>query len=319
MPRIVYSSHYNIGFFGFEKLHPFDSRKYGRAWKCLRRRFGAKLNQIWIRPKKPVSRLDLLAVHEDFYLESLRDRKVLADALELPPLSYLPHCLADWCVLKPMRWATEGTIIAAREALRHGIAVNLSGGYHHAKPEGGEGFCVYSDIGVAICNLREQGVVEQDCRVAYIDLDAHQGNGVCHTFLNDKAVFIFDVYNSMIYPFADEIAKERVDCNLPVVSSCSENEYLRLVSANLPGFLDSIQRTKRVSLAVYNAGTDVYKDDPLGGLNLSAQGILQRDLYVTRELRKRGIPMVMLPSGGYTRVSYKLIAESVSRILEEAD
>ena len=317
MPRIVYSRHYNIGFFGLEKLHPFDSRKYGRAWRCLRGHFGAVLRRIWVRPPRPVRREELLKVHESDYLNRLRQPKYVASALEIPQLRYAPSWLIDWCVLRPMRWATMGTVVAARECLHHGFAVNLGGGYHHAKPGGGEGFCIYSDIALAIYFLRHEGLLAADDRVAYVDLDAHQGNGVCHTFMQDKRIFVFDMFNSTIYPSYDVEARERIDCAVRLPGACHELDYLRELKGRLPGFLDSIAQQQRVALAIYNAGTDVFLGDPLGGLKLSANAILQRDLFAVQELRKRGLPTLMLLSGGYTSVSYKLIADSVSRLLEE--
>jgi histone deacetylase 11 len=317
MPRVVYSRHYNIGFFGLERLHPFDSRKYGRAWKCLRRRFGAVLRQIWVRPPRPVRREELLTVHQQDYLNRLRQPKYAASALEVPQLRYAPSWLIDWCVLRPMRWATMGTVVAARECLRHGFVVNLGGGYHHAKPGGGEGFCIYSDIALAIHFLRHEGLLAADDRVAYVDLDAHQGNGVCHAFMRDNRVFIFDMYNAAIYPAYDAAARERIDCDVGFAGRCHETDYLRKLQDRLPGFLDSIMQQRRVALAIYNAGTDVVRGDPLGGLKLSADAILQRDMFVAQELRKRGLPAMMLLSGGYTPVSYKLVADSVIRLLEE--
>ncbi len=209
-----------------------------------------------------------------------------------------------------------GTIRAAKECIQHGFAVNLGGGYHHAKPDGGEGFCIYSDSAMAVHSLRTDGLLADDDRVAYVDLDAHQGNGVCHAFMDDNRFFIFDMYNSTIYPCYDTEAQDRIDCNVRLASACREDEYLRKLEDRLPVFLDSISQSQTVGLAIYNAGTDVYVDDPLGGLNISADAILQRDLFVVRELRKRGIPTVMLLSGGYTRVSYQLVADSVIRLLE---
>jgi histone deacetylase 11 len=316
MPRVVYSPHYNIGFCGLERLHPFDSRKYGRAWRCLRRHFGAGLNQIAVRPSRPIRRDELLAVHEALYLDQLRQSKYVACALELPPLRHLPHWVIDRQVLRPMRWATMGTVIAAREALQHGFAVNLGGGYHHARPDCGEGFCIYSDIALAIHSLRNDRPLAADARIAYIDLDAHQGNGVCHSFMRDNSVFIFDIYNSTIYPCYDVRAQQRVDCDVRLTSACDEREYLNELQRMLPVFLDSITRSESIKCAIYNAGTDVFTDDPLGGLNLTANGILRRDLYTVRELRRRGIPTLMLLSGGYTSVSYQLVANSVIRLLE---
>ena len=147
--------------------------------------------------------------------------------------------MTDWRVLRPMRWATAGTVLAAREAMRTGgLAVNLSGGYHHASRDRGEGFCVYSDIGIAITMLRDAGVLAPDDRVVYVDLDAHQGNGVARVFVDDPRVFIFDVYNELIYP-RDAHARRRIDCDLPVPPGCDDGRYLSLLRAELPPFLDA--------------------------------------------------------------------------------
>ena len=228
----------------------------------------------------------------------------------------LPGRVIDWCVLRPMRWATMGTIMAARESFENGLAVNLAGGFHHAKPAGGEGFCIYSDIALAVHALRDEGLLAEEDRVAYVDLDAHQGNGVCHAFMDDSRIFIFDVYNGTIYPSYDTVARGRIDCDVRLDGSCDENGYLHELKARLPGFLDSIAHSGSVGLAIYNAGTDVFRGDPLGGLDLSSEGVHERDLFVVEELRSRGIPTLMLPSGGYTRASYRLLADSVIRLVE---
>ena len=74
--KIVYSRHYDIGFFGFERLHPFDSRKYSRAWKCLKRELSSRLKRLHVKPDRPVSQEELLRVHSAEYLEQLRTSKV---------------------------------------------------------------------------------------------------------------------------------------------------------------------------------------------------------------------------------------------------
>ena len=112
-------------------------------------------------------------------------------------------------------------MMAARECVEHGFAVNLGGGFHHANRDGGEGFCIYSDIALAIHMLRNDGSLADDGRVAYVDLDAHQGNGVCHVFRRDDRVFIFDMYNSRIYPVSDVEARRRIDCDVPLTSAAT--------------------------------------------------------------------------------------------------
>lgn len=316
MCRVVYSPKYNIGFYGLERLHPFDSRKYGRAWKQLRAHFGTSLRQIHVAPERAVSREELLLVHTEAYLKQLSSSMYVAQALELPPLQFLPFWIIDHHVLRPMRWATRGTILAAQEALEHGLAINLSGGYHHAKPDQGEGFCIYADAAIAVAALRKQALISETDRIIYVDTDAHQGNGVSHAFMNDSRAFLFDIFNARAYPQNDFAAWERLDCAIGVTGSWTDREYMLELKNRLPGFLDSVCQSP-VGLAIYNAGTDIFAGDPLGGLNISAATIRERDLYIVDELRKRQIPTIMLLSGGYTKQSYQLVADSVTGLLEK--
>jgi histone deacetylase 11 len=313
-PRVVYARHYNIGFPGLQRLHPFDMRKYGRAYAALRRELGGELRRRTLRPTAQATREQLLHVHTPQYLQRLRDSAYVARALEVPPLARVPGWLLDRLVLRPMRWATAGTILAAREAMACGLAINLSGGYHHASPNRGEGFCIYNDIAIAISVLRQTGMLATDERVAYVDCDAHQGNGVCHAFANERRVFIYDQYNRAIYP-ADPAARRRIDCDVPLSPNTIDREYLGALESNLPRFLDGVARAGPIRFAVYNAGTDIYRDDPLGALSVTAAGVLKRDRFVLCELVERGIPTIMLPSGGYTSESYRLIADSVADAL----
>jgi histone deacetylase 11 len=313
--KLAYTRRYNIGFLGLERLHPFDSRKYGRAWRAVGREARRSRNRAWVGVPRPASVADLAAVHEPAYLDRLRNPKELARALELPFVRRLPRWAVWWAILRPMRWAVAGSLVAARQALRAGLAVNLSGGYHHAKPDRGEGFCVFNDVAYLVHGLRAEGRLAADDRVAYIDLDAHQGNGVCHHFRSDRQVFIYDAFNPRIYPSYDRDARDRIDCPVPLPDPCTGGPYLRLLELSLPGFLDSVGRSGRVGLAVYNAGTDVYEADALGGLGLSAADVLRRDMYVIDQLRARGIPVVMLLSGGYSRESYRLVANTVVELL----
>lgn len=164
--------------------------------------------------------------------------------------------------------------------------------------------------------LREEKRIGETDLVAYIDLDAHQGNGVCHQFLADRRVVIFDMYNGRNYPAYDKTAIRRIDWDVPLSPGCSGATYLDKLTSQLPDFLDLIGYSASVPLAIYNAGTDVFEGDILGGLQLSADDVRQRDLFVVEELRQRNIPVVMLLSGGYSRVSYQLVAASIMEFIE---
>jgi histone deacetylase 11 len=315
MTALVYSPRYDITFLGFERLHPFDSRKYGRAWAELRRRIGPRLDTLHVPVDREASDAELLLAHTPEYLARWSSG-VVADAMQASILRYLPSGLLRWRVITPMRWAVRGTILAVREAVRRGIAVNFSGGYHHAKPDRAEGFCIYSDIAIGIRHARNEGILPPTGRIAYVDLDAHQGNGVCHQFRNDPTVFLFDQFNADVYPLGDFVARDRIDCAVPVTTGCPGAEYLRLLRERLPGFLDSVGR-EGIALGVYNAGTDIFAGDPLGRLAVSAADVVERDRFVVGEFRRRGVPVVMMPSGGYTRESYRLIASGVAAILAD--
>jgi histone deacetylase 11 len=177
MIPLVYHPRYNVTAFGLKRLHPFDGRKYRRIHDALIAR-GLHRRRDFHRPR-PVGRRDLLKVHTSEYLGSLRSPDALARILEVAIVGRLPGWVIDWRILRPMRYATGGTVLACRLALEHGVAINLGGGHHHAASGWGGGFCVYADVPLAVKILHEEGKVG---RVLVVDLDAHQGNGTAAVF-----------------------------------------------------------------------------------------------------------------------------------------
>ena len=145
-------------------------------------------------------------------------------------------------------------------------------------------------------------------------MDAHLGNGVSHFFMKDCSFKIFDMFNADIYPSQDEKAKQRLDFPIYLESGCKDEVYLDYLKRMLPCFLEDIDNTK---FAIYNAGNDVYENDPLGGMNISRQAILERDCFVINELYNRKIPVMMLLSGGYTAVSFEMIADTIYNFMKE--
>jgi histone deacetylase 11 len=313
--HLIYSPRYDIRFLGIERLHPFDSRKYSRAFALLRERLGPALERWVIAPPAPLSEQQLLQVHMPYYLRQLRKPGCVARALELPLLRFFPAFVLERAALRPMRWACAGTLLAGQLALENGFAVNFAGGYHHAKPGSGEGFCVYSDIALLIHALRRSGRLPSYSPVAYVDLDVHQGNGVCHCFLDERNVIILDAFNRWIYPADDTLARQRVNYPLPLDEGCDDAVYLDLLRTHLPRFFDMVACTKAPALVIYNAGTDILRGDPLGRLAVSERGVLERDMFVVQQARQRDLPVVMLLGGGYTQTSHVVIADSVEALL----
>lgn len=310
---LVYSPHYDFGTRLINAFHPYDARKYTRAYRCIKKMIGSHKELRLIKPNKKVSRSTLELVHQVDYLDrDLQNQKYLSRALELPGLANLPLFILERTVLEPMRWAVSGTILASEKALIYGGAINLAGGFHHAASAHGHGFCVYADVAIAIQHLRKRAELSQNARIVHIDLDAHMGNGIARIFENDYNVSLFDMYNEHIFP-SDRQAQKRIDWNIPLEHRTSSNDYLALLKSNLINFLESDRKPK---LAFLNAGTDVFKKDPYGGLNLSYSAIIERDQFVIRTLNERSIPWVMLPSGGYSAESYRLLADSVISLVK---
>jgi len=326
-PRIVWSPNYDfwIPLPGLQRLHPFDARKFSRVHRELRRRFPGCLDGWITAPAAPASRSDLEEVHAPEYLNSLDSFEVVCAVLELPQRlrwwlalaqRFLPFWRMGSLVLKPMRWGTMGTLRAAELALEHCSAVNLSGGYHHAWPDHGEGFCFFADVALAVRRLWQTGRLGPDDRVLYIDLDAHQGNGVERAFYDEPRVCIFDMYNAANFP-QDSYARSRINEDVPLDWGTKTEEYLAILRRRRPDYVCELLATGPPRLAIYNAGTDIYEWDALGGLAVSRQGVLERDQFVFDTLTGAGIPWVMVLSGGYSAESYQLVAESVCYLIRQ--
>ncbi|XP_029907040.1 histone deacetylase 11 [Myripristis murdjan] len=299
---IVYHPDYNITFMGLEKLHPFDAGKWGKVIRFLKEE--GLISDGNIVEAHEATEEDLLVVHTKRYLNRLKWSLVVASITEIPPLLFLPNFLVQRKVLRPLRTQTGGTIMAGKLAVERGWAINVGGGFHHCSSDRGGGFCAYADITLAIKFLFER--VQGISRATIIDLDAHQGNGHERDFLDDKRVFIMDVYNRYIYP-GDGFAKRAIKRKVELDWGTEDSEYLQKVELHSEGALNEV----RPDIIVYNAGTDILDGDPLGGLSISPQGIVKRDEIVFRAAKRRGIPILMVTSGGYQKKTARIIADSI--------
>ncbi|XP_005052896.1 PREDICTED: histone deacetylase 11 isoform X1 [Ficedula albicollis] len=301
---------------GLEKLHPFDAGKWGKVINFLKEE---KLiaDDLIVQAREATDE-DLLVVHTRRYLNKLkvlylfmcvssklsRWSFVVATITEIPPVAFLPNFVVQRKVLKPLRTQTGGTIMAGKLAVDRGWAINVGGGFHHCSSDKGGGFCAYADITLAIKFLFER--VQGVSRATIIDLDAHQGNGHERDFMDDPRVYIMDAYNRYIYP-GDGFAKRAIKRRVELEWGTEDAEYLQKVQTHVEGALNEFQP----DIVVYNAGTDVLDGDPLGGLAISPQGIVKRDEVVFRAARSRGVPVLMVTSGGYQKRTARIIADSI--------
>jgi histone deacetylase 11 len=306
MVPLIYSPRYNITALGLEHWHPFDSVKYQRIHAWLIRQ-GLRKRGEFIAPR-PCNRGELLHVHSPEYLRSLKHRRELARIFEIRQLAYLPAWLIDWRVLRPMRWATGGTLLACRLALERGLAINLGGGYHHASGTSGGGFCIYADVPLALAVPHYEGRFRS---ALVVDTDAHQGNGTADAIRSWTWAHLLDLFEEDIYPYCK--AQEEMPVPLPALTTGFT--YLEILAENLPKALERV----RPDLVVYNAGSDVLAADPLAMLRLTPDEMAERDLYVVTQVRERGIPLAMVLSGGYGPASWEAHARSIEGIVTRFD
>ncbi len=193
-------------------------------------------------------------------------------------------------LVKRTRTAVGGTLLTARLALKYGIACNTAGGTHHAFPDFGSGFCIFNDLAVAARILVDEGIVG---KILIVDLDVHQGDGSAYIFRDDERVFTFSMHCGENFPFK----KQESDLDVALPSGMTDAEYLTSLEAHFPDLLSSVNP----DLVLYDAGVDPHKDDQLGKLALSDEGLWQRDEIVLGRCIANGFPIATVIGGGYSK------------------
>ena len=300
---IVYSPGYLIDLGGLEKLHPFDIRKYEKIHNSLIAD-GLLSDEETLKPA-PLTQEDLLLIHTPEYLEDLKARKKVAQYLEAPALRFAPLSL-DRAVLEPFRRASGGTLLAARQALQSGIGINLGGGYHHAKPDRGEGFCLYADVPIAIRKLQAESLIK---RAIVIDVDVHQGNGTIVCLPDDDSTFTFSMHQGDIYP----IPKETGDRDVELSGGMEDQEYLEILAEHLPKILADAD----ADICFIVGGCDPLDGDPLASLKMTHEGIVKRDHAIIQACAERNLPVVLTLSGGYSPDAWRSQYLSIKNLIEE--
>jgi acetoin utilization deacetylase AcuC-like enzyme len=275
-PAVVHSD----GYFADIGAHVFPMRKFRLVREEIVRR-GLLPDSEILAPERAAPE-QVLRVHDRAYVDKLIQGRlsVLEEALLELPYS---KQLAEASFL-----CAGGSILAAREALTRGAGINLGGGFHHAFPDHGEGFCVFNDAAIAIRAMQHEGLIR---RASVIDLDVHQGNGTAAIFRDDPSVFTFSMHEEQNYP----AIKPPSDLDIGLDSGTGGAEYLAALEHHAPAILDR----HRPDLVAYVAGADPFEQDQLGGLKLTREDLRQRDRIVFETCAAREIPVVAYLAGGY--------------------
>jgi acetoin utilization deacetylase AcuC-like enzyme len=276
--KLVYHEQYDLNL----GAHVFPSQKFKLIAEKLAKD-GIAGREDFVRPER-ASDEDILRVHTKDWVHKLKTGTLTLSEqmkLEVPYSQELVE--AFWL-------AAGGTIAAAQGALRDGFGCNIGGGFHHAYPGHGEGFCAIHDVAVAIRRLQHD---KQIGKAMVIDTDVHHGNGTAAIFAKDETVFTLSIHQLNNYP----AHKPASSLDLDMEDGVEDEEYL---NALLPAVQKSLEKFQP-DMVFYIGGADPYRDDQLGGLDLSMTALKARDKGVFEEARKRKIPVVTALAGGYAR------------------
>jgi len=255
-----------------------------------------------VRPAPLIPLTDLAKVHSETYLDQTARPDYLGRifGLEAKFIDVDPILIAQ-------RRQVGGTVEAAQWAIgaQDRVAFNIGGGFHHAEPESGTGFCVYNDVAIAIASLRADGF---DDSIAIVDLDYHQGNGNIVTFEADKTVSTYSIHGSVWTHI-----QAASDQQFLLPSKTDDDTYLRELRNTLPPSLEKI----RPGLIFFVAGNDVLQGDRLGEFMLTRQGVLARDCFVIEQARQHQCPVVVTLGGGYSDDAWRASSDFIRWLLTD--
>ncbi len=276
--KLIYHEGYDLNL----GAHVFPSQKFRLIAEKLVKD-GVASSEDFLRPG-PASDADILRVHTSEWVTKLKTGTLTLSEVMILEVPYSPELVqAFWL-------AAGGTILAAQCALRDGFGCNIGGGFHHAHPGHGEGFCAIHDVAVAIRRLQADGAIR---RAMVVDTDVHHGNGTAAIFAGDESVFTISIHQLNNYP----AYKPPSNIDLDMRDETGDEEYLRALIPTVSKAIDIFGP----EILFYVGGADPYTEDQLGGLDLSMKGLRERDRGVFQEARQRGIPVVTVLAGGYAR------------------
>lgn len=273
---VIYSDEYVVDL----GTHVFRSDKYR---KLKERILKEKLfKEVEFIEPIPATDEELSLAHSVEWIEKLKIGTLsLSELYRLE----LPYSNELW---KMAVLSVGGTILTCKLAVKEKISFHIGGGFHHAYPEHGEGFCALNDIAVGIRVCIKEKLIE---KAMVVDCDLHQGNGTAKIFENDPSVFTFSIHQEDNYP----IPKEKSSLDIGLYSGAEDEEYLDSLKKNFP----ELYMKFSPNLVVYVAGADPYKYDQLGGLRLTKEGLRERDRIVIEGASTLSIPVAIVLAGGY--------------------
>lgn len=279
LPLVYHASYSQLA---LPSHHRFPISKYRALYDYLLSQGLAQQSQF-ISPTK-VSVEYLTALHNQSYVEDF-----ISGELDSKLMRRIGFPWSKALVERTL-YSVAGTALTCKQAITHGCAIHLSGGYHHAHQQFGSGYCIFNDLALAAVHSLQIDDIET---VLIFDCDVHQGDGTATMAAEHRSVITCSIHCQENFP----ARKQQSDYDIELPRGTSDKEYVETVSQTLAYLI----RIHKPDLIIYDAGVDIHKDDNLGHLDVSTAGLLKRDSEVIRQAKMAEIPIACVIGGGYSK------------------
>src|SRR5918911_1444880 len=257
--------------YSFGKAHPFNSNRIHAFWSKFCALRLDKSTQIHIESPETIQEEILLRFHDREYIDLVKKCSKFGtgflDSGDTPAFRGVFE--ASSYVIGTSVKALE-LVMEKRNGIDH--AFNPIGGLHHARRDSAGGFCVFNDIGIIILIAREKYGIK---RIAYVDIDAHHGDGVYYEFENDPLLFISDIHEDgkFLYPGTGSSLEkglgeaEGTKLNIPMAPDSNDKDFIAAFK-KIEEFINNIAKPE---LIIFQCGADSLNGDPITHLKYTAQ------------------------------------------------
>lgn len=284
LPLIYHASYSKLA---LPATHQFPGSKYQHLYEYLIEQ-GIALSSQFLAPEK-VTQKYLTQLHEPSYVASFIDGSIDSKALRRIGFPW------SEALVERTLYSVAGTALTCEQAIEHGCALHLSGGYHHAHHEYGSGYCIFNDLALAAIHSLQNDNIET---VLIFDCDVHQGDGTATIVQSNSNIITCSLHCQENFPSR----KQRSDYDIEIARGTEDKQYLETVTQTLAYLI----RLHQPDLIIYDAGVDIHQDDRLGYLQISDQGLLERDKLILQQAKSANIPIACVIGGGYSKDIAKL-------------
>ena len=278
--------------------HRFTSTKFSDLFELLKKSKYRKYSTVLVPEKAEAKQVSI--AHCSKYVEKIEHGSLDEKEQRRLGLQWSP------VLAKRSFIAVNGSLLAAKSALKYGVSCHLAGGTHHSHFDFGSGFCVFNDLAYTALTLTKTKEVK---KILIFDCDVHQGDGTARILDNNDNTFTCSIHAKKNFPYR----KASSDLDIDLEDGLPWSLYReRLIEG-----LNKCMERFSPDLILYVAGVDVHENDKLGRLGIDDKGLFEREIMVLNYFKKKGIPLATVMGGGYSD-DRKELAKRHSTVIKAA-